>query len=183
MGDESSSDADSTSQGSGESTLPQSLEEGEIWVEYHPASDKKSGIKIFNDSNTHLRQVTLPSEPFDRCTPPWHPFRSRADFEQAELFIRYDCTNSYIDDELHIIHSGSISGHQITLTSAKEMHATLSQIPQIEELPGVRIFSLMAIYVRKPSFFSSFRLCNLKSRSRKNKLVNIMCGLKRHCRQ
>jgi hypothetical protein len=76
---------------------------------------------------------------YDPALPPWHPFCTRADFEQAELFLRYDCTDSYINGQLTLIHSGSPLIHSITLTSAKEMHAILAQVLHIEDLPGVCI--------------------------------------------
>jgi len=101
---------------------PSDHDEGEVWIEYHPAS-----------------AVTLPTVLFDEHIPPWHPFCSRADFEQAELFLRADCTDSFIDAQLKLIHAGSPLGHSITLKSAKEMHKILAQIPTIEDLPDVSV--------------------------------------------
>ena len=123
----------------GPANRPSQLEEGEIWVEYHPASGKRPEISRPQD----VVRCVAPVMPYDATTPPWHPFRTRADFEQAELFLRYDCTDSYINGQLKLIHSSSPLGHNITLESSKDMHATLAQIPHIEHLPGVRILNCM----------------------------------------
>ena len=124
----------------GPANLPSQLDEGEIWIEYHPASGKHP--EILRPQGL-VQCVVPPVMPYDATTPPWHPFRTRADFEQAELFLRYDCTDSYINGQLKLIHSSSPLGHNITLESSKEMHATLAQIPRIEHLPGVRILNCM----------------------------------------
>ena len=116
---------------------PTQLDEGEVWVEYHPASVRHPEI-LRPEQAAPIASI---SPPHDMGVPPWHPFRTRADFEQAELFLRYDCTDSYINGQLKLIHSGSPLGHSITLKSAKEMHTTLAQIPRIENLPGVRFLN------------------------------------------
>lgn len=121
---------------SGPTIWPSQLDEGEVWVEYHPASGKRPEI-LRPQGLAH--RVDTPVMSFDATMPAWHPFRTRADFEQAELFLRYDCTDSYINGQLKLIHSSSPLGHSITLESAKEMHDTLAQIPRIEDLPGVRV--------------------------------------------
>jgi hypothetical protein len=117
---------------------PSQLDEGEIWVEYHPASGRHP--EILRPQGAAPFSATT-STPYDMAMPPWHPFRTRADFEQAELFLRHDCTDSYINAQLKLIHSGSPLGHSITLESAKEMHTTLAQIPHIEDLPGVYLLN------------------------------------------
>lgn len=130
--DDDSSSGDESLSSSG---LPSSLQEGEIWVEYHPFSGKKS--EVLRPGDLEKSPVALPSAPQDPRMPAWYPFHSRADFEQAELFIRFGCTDSYMDNQLKLIKSGSISGHEITLRSAKEVHETLARVPAIEQLPRV----------------------------------------------
>ena len=119
---------------------PESLGDGEVWVEYHPASGKKP--EILRPDHSSKPSIAPVLTRHDTDLHPWHPFRSRADFEQAELFLRYNCTDSFIDSQLKMIHSGSSQSHSITLTSAKQMHNILAQVPQIEELPGVRMLWL-----------------------------------------
>ena len=43
----------------------------------------------------------------------------------------------YMDNQLKLIKSGSISRHQITLMSSKEVHETLACVLVIEQLPQV----------------------------------------------
>jgi hypothetical protein len=120
-------------------TKPECLGDGEIWVEYHPASGKAP--EILRPGDQHPLPVTLPSHPFNENLPPWHPFRTRLDFEQAELFLRSNASNPYIDAQLKLIHTASASGfnHGITLKSAKGLRAILHSIPEIELLPEVRL--------------------------------------------
>ena len=118
-------------------TQPEHLGDGEIWVEYHPASGKAP--EIFRPEDHQPPPVALPSHPFDKNMPPWHPFRTRLDFEQAELFLRTNASNPYIDSQLKLIHAGSPSDHGITLKSAKELHTILHLITDIELLPEVRL--------------------------------------------
>ena len=121
---------------------PTELNEGEVWVEYHPASGKRPEILYPMDTLPH---GPLPAEPFDDRLPPWYPFKSRADFEQAELFLRFDVSDSHIDAQLKLMVTDCPLGHSVTLQSANEFHATLAQIPALESLPDV---SLLYIYIR-----------------------------------
>jgi hypothetical protein len=114
---------------------PASLEYGEVWVEYHPSSGKKPEILHPDHSSQPPTAPVLDLHNTDLH--PWHPFHSWADFEQAELFLRYNCTDSFIDSQLKIIHSGSPHSHSVTLKSAKQMHNILAEVPRIKELPGV----------------------------------------------
>lgn len=120
--------------------LPLSLQEGEVWVEYHPASGKTARL-LRDEGHSHPSpSVSHPSKLFDPQNPPWSPFRTRQDFEQAELFLRFNCTDSHINQQLKLIRDGSTSvPHKITLQSAKEIHALLARVPKVEMLSGVRI--------------------------------------------
>ena len=123
---------------SGPTNRPTHLDEGEIWVEYHPASGKHPEILR---PQCAVQHIVPPAMPYDLAIPPWHPFRTRADFEQAELFLRHDCTDPYINDQLKLIRSSSPLDHSITLESAKDIHTILAQIPGIEDVPGVRVLN------------------------------------------
>jgi hypothetical protein len=56
----------------GPANRPSQLEEGEIWVEYHPASGKRPEISRPQD----VVRCVAPVMPYDATTPPWHPFRT-----------------------------------------------------------------------------------------------------------
>jgi hypothetical protein len=80
--------------------------------------------------------IVLSPTPFHENTPPWHPFPSRADFEQAELFLRFDVSDPQIDAQLKL---NCPLGHSVTMESAREFHRILAQIPDIELIPEVRV--------------------------------------------
>lgn len=67
--------------------------------------------------------------------PPWHPFPCRADFEQAELFLRFDVSDPQIDAQLKLIRSFS---RGVTMESAKDFHKILERVPGLEISPEVR---------------------------------------------
>jgi hypothetical protein len=123
---------------------PTELNEGEVWVEYHPASGKRPEILRPMDTLPHGPPTSLPAELSDDRLPPWYPFKSRADFEQAELFLRFDVSDPQIDAQLKLMVTDCPLGHSVTLQSAKEFHATLAQIPTLESMPDV---SLLYIYI------------------------------------
>jgi hypothetical protein len=118
---------------------PTNLSEGEVWVEYHPASGKLPEIQCSMDMAPPASATALPSEPFDEKVPAWHPFKSRANFEQAELFLRFDVSDPHIDAQLKLMATDCPLGHGVTMSSAKELHATLAQIPVLESIPDVSL--------------------------------------------
>lgn len=64
------------------------LQLGQTLVIYHPHSHQPPEI-------IKTAELTLPREPQHSLLPakPWAPFTSCDDFEQAELFIKHNCTN------------------------------------------------------------------------------------------
>ncbi|KAH9934362.1 uncharacterized protein B0H18DRAFT_1207855, partial [Fomitopsis serialis] len=113
------------------------LGHGETLIVYHPHARRPASI-VSRDG--HVRPAVLGSRlpdpgavygsaldaarPEDAEALPWAPFHTRADFEQAELFVRYHCTDSYINQQLRLIHQSSAST-QITLKNAAEIHTIL----------------------------------------------------------
>lgn len=118
----------------GTSSRPAELDEGEVWIEYHPAS-RKSPEKLSASDKPAV--VALPHFPFDADIPPWHPFSSRADFEQAEIFIRFDASDTQIDAQLNHMNSVYSLGHSVTLKSAGALHNLLAQVPESAIIQGV----------------------------------------------
>lgn len=113
---------------------PAELNEGEVWVKYHPASGKPPEILNSNDNPILAPKITVPETLFNQSPPPWHPFSCHADFEQAELFVWFNVSNPQINAQLKLMTS---VGHGITIKSAKELHKILAQIPTSEVLPEV----------------------------------------------
>jgi hypothetical protein len=160
---------------SSSSNQPTSLDEGEIWVEYHPASGKAPEILRADSSQSSV--VPVPFE-FNSDVPPWHPFRSRTDFEQAELFLSYDCTDSFIDSQLKINNSRSPSSHGITMKSAKDMHRTLAKVLQIEDLATVCIL-LLTLLATLTTRVSSSKQWNLMYRILPRIIAHTRCASKK----
>lgn len=103
------------------------LQPDETLVVPHPFSGKepyvfKRGSEVERLSTGALRQH-LSSD----GTKAWFPFRTRQDFEQAELFILSHCSNRHIDQQLQLIKQHCPKEHagRITLSSAREMHELL----------------------------------------------------------
>jgi hypothetical protein len=114
---------------------PTDLNEGEVWVEYHPASEKPPKILFSAERPVPAPTTVLPSKPSDESVPPWHPFKSRADFEQAELFLRFDVGDAQINAQLKQMVTDCPLGHSVTIRSAKEFHSILARIPDLEVMP------------------------------------------------
>jgi hypothetical protein len=151
---------------------PIDLGDGEVWVEYHPASGKPPELLSSMDIRTPAT-TALPSKPFDEEVPPWYPFKSRADFEQAELFLRFDVSDPHIDAQLKLMVTDCPLGHSVTMTSAKEFHAILAQIPVLESMPEVRFSCFVCSIFR--SDVPSFKLRHLMYSSIAKLLAGTMC--------
>lgn len=131
----SDSESDDTSNGeTGHPLRPTDLDEGEVWIEYHPASGKLPEKLSAADKPV---AVALPRLPFNTNVPPWHPFASRADFEQAEIFLRFDASDTHIDSQLKHMSSVCPLGHSVTLKSARELHDLLARVPNFEVIGEV----------------------------------------------
>lgn len=139
-------------------SAPGELQEGEVWVEYHPFLCKSPEIISLSD---HIPpRIVLPAVPFNPKVPPWHPFKTRSDFEQAELFLRSDAADPLINAQLRIIHEGSQSNHNITIKSAKELHSILEKITDTELTPVVRL-PLIVSSIANAKLLFKFQTANI----------------------
>jgi hypothetical protein len=110
------------------------LELGETLVVFHPHARMPPlvlptrELATFSSTNPEGPEGSLP---LDDSRPPYHPFKTLADFEQAELFVRRDHPDSQIDDQLDLWrrHAPNVG---VTLKNAREMHQYL-QAAGIEE--------------------------------------------------
>ena len=102
------------------------LQLGETLIIYHPHSQHPPEV-----INTAL--LSLTREPQHPLLPeePWAPFASRDDFEQAELFIKHNCTNRLINDQLHLNQKRDAHncdpGDPPPMKNAREMHRILEE--------------------------------------------------------
>ena len=110
------------------------LQPGQTLVIYHPFAEHPPAV-------IDTAKLTLAREP-DTSPPseePYAPFSTRADFEQAEIFIRYNCTNSMIDDQLRLNQKTSQAGgpHMWTMKNAREMHKILAEAGEHHDVSSV----------------------------------------------
>lgn len=107
-----------------------SLQPGQTLIIYHPFAEHPP--EIVNTANlTWTREFDL-SPPLEE---PWAPFKTRADFEQAELFLRYNCADSMINNQLQLNQRASPSVH--TVKNAHEMHKILAEASQYQDTSSV----------------------------------------------
>lgn len=120
------------------------LQLGETLVVPHEHSQRPPYIiKTSELLNTSLEHDNCRQDP-NPTFAPWAPFSSLSDFEQAEVFVNYNCTNSHINAQLRVVHSAS-SDSEISLQSAKDVHKILAQGAVAENLSEVRRMRLRRI--------------------------------------
>ncbi|KAL1669102.1 hypothetical protein GGF50DRAFT_85638 [Schizophyllum commune] len=106
---------------------PAELKSSETFVEYHPHSGLHP--KILNEDTPPPIPV-LPKTYVNR-TPPWHAFGSRADFEQAELFVRFGTTNPQINAQL-ALNQRRHPDPRSPLKTAQDFHNILQELAREE---------------------------------------------------
>ena len=103
----------------------------DIKVEYHPSSGCESKKFAFEDFVRVAPDSIPPADP-----DPWVPFRTREDFEFAELALDAGMSKAQVNAMIRLFHRciKSEGGH-FTLSSYDEMHKTLDVAS--ERLPKV----------------------------------------------
>ncbi|KAG6377901.1 hypothetical protein JVT61DRAFT_14690 [Boletus reticuloceps] len=90
----------------------------DIKVEYHPRSRRRERVYPFED----FRQAKS-SKPPPLCnTVPWSPFRSRLDFEVAELALHAALSKDETDQLVNLIRRAMGGQEAFMLTGDKEIH-------------------------------------------------------------
>ena len=78
----------------------------------------------------------MPSWDADPTRPPYFPFKSLADFEQTELFVRDDHTDGGINRQLDLWRRHA-PGTGVMLKNAREMHQCLEAAGLEEDISQV----------------------------------------------
>jgi hypothetical protein len=106
--------------------------EGNIRIEYHPSSGREPKTLAFGDfiGAAAATDSTLPVDP-----DPWVPFRTRHDFEFAELVLDAGMSKDQVNAMIGLIHRCTNGKGSFTLKSYDEMHKTLAVAS--ERLPKV----------------------------------------------
>ncbi|KAG8700989.1 hypothetical protein FRC09_005626 [Ceratobasidium sp. 395] len=135
------SNADSEALGAEEwdnrETVPQTLEEGEVWIRQHPDSGLESGFQGANLDPLPHSQTPRPSATAVPDKPPHHPFKTQDDFDQAHILIKYGASDDQITEQLQLNlrrlkDQGDTEGipknarelHQLLATAAPAEHLT-----------------------------------------------------------
>ena len=68
---------------------------------------------------------------------PWAPFKTRFDFEQAELFLHHNCPDTMINSQLQL--NQRVSQDAWTMKTARGMHKILAEAAQHQDTSSVSI--------------------------------------------
>lgn len=110
------------------------LQPGQTLVVYHPFAEHPPEI-IDTAKLMRTREPILLPPPEE----PYAPFATRADFEQAEVFIRHNCTNTMINDQLHLNQETSHGSkpHAQSMGNAREMHKIIAEAGEQQDTSSV----------------------------------------------
>lgn len=122
----------STSPQASASAQPPALDD--IKVEYHRASKRPPVIYSFADF-TRDEPIAQPAVPDDRSEP-WKPFRSRLDFDFAELTHETRMNKGQIQRLLNIIHGVALNKDKFTFNNVDDVDLAWSKAQLL--YPSVR---------------------------------------------
>jgi len=104
-----------------EALISTPLPPGKTLIIYHPHAQHSP--EVIDTDTLSLTREPQPSLP---PSEPWAPFTSRDDFEQAEFFIKHNCTNKMVNDQLHLNQKRDLHNHGPgdlpSMRNAYEMH-------------------------------------------------------------
>ena len=89
----------------------------DIRTEYHPHSALRTKVEHFEDYKRHQRGQ--PSVPCDK--EPWSPFRSRIDFEFAEIALKAALNKDLANSLIKLVHRSIAEQGTFTLESHADM--------------------------------------------------------------
>ena len=119
------------------------LELGETLVVYHPHAKRPPEVMPTREladvtrrpSSENQELGLFPSGQDPR--PPYFPFKTLADFELTELFVKHDHTDGEINDQLDLWNRHA-HGTDVTLENAREVHRHLEAAGIEEDISQVK---------------------------------------------
>lgn len=93
--------------------------DNDIRVEYHPNSGRQADVFKFNDYCQPTTAVNTPADP-----EPWAPFRTREDFEFAEIALETGMSMGQVDALIKLFHKCIKGEGSFTISSHKDMADT-----------------------------------------------------------
>ena len=109
----------------------------DIKVEYHPRSNRHTEVFAFEDYHHNQPSAESESAPCDR--EPWRPFRSRTDFEFAELILEATLNKEQTDMLLKLVCNVQQQPDSFTLTTHAELMEMWEQASKAKSLAAVGI--------------------------------------------
>jgi hypothetical protein len=110
------------------------LRHGETLVVYHPHSRRPR--RIVSTAELHAPHKHTTRHDIKTPQASYAPFPTRADFEQAEIFINNDCSNKLIDTQLKF---GRRNGAGLRVKSSHEMHKLLMRGVEEDVTDGSKV--------------------------------------------
>lgn len=105
-----------------QSTSFREIQADDIKIEYHPHSNRQPSIIPFDDfgKREEIRPICPPPEHLQ----PWHPWRSRTDFEAAALALDCHMNESQTNKLVELLNRVSFGIDNFTLKNYDDMQAT-----------------------------------------------------------
>ena len=100
------------------------LELGQTLVVYHPHAQRLPQVIPTSELPTLSRHPNILEDCTDDTRPPYFPFETLADFEQTEIFVKRNCTDPFINEQLDLWRRYA-PNDGVTLKNAREMHQYL----------------------------------------------------------
>jgi hypothetical protein len=124
---------------------PPNYQNDDIKIAYHPHSGKPDEIFHLEDYNSKFSQPT--NIPTDKN--PWRPFRTRTDFEIAELVLATHMNKDQTTNFLKLLHKIAADPKCFTIANKKELDSTWE---------GARSYHASGVSTHIPFKFPAFKL-------------------------
>lgn len=151
------------------------LELGQTLVVYHPHAQRPPQVIPTRELSVFSRHPSVSDDPVDDTRPPYFPFKTLADFEQTELFIRRNCADPAINEQLDLWRRYAPDG-AVTLKNAREIHKCLWAAGIEEDLSQVAPQSCVPSTSSLADFPSS-RKSKFRFRTNTNEILRCGCTL------
>ena len=115
---------DVAGEGAVQDPLTWPLELGQTLIIYHPHAQRPPEVVPTRELSTFVRNPDALEDRIDDTRPPYYPFKTLGDFEQTELFIKRDCADPFINEQLELWRQHGPNSN-VTLKNAREMHQRL----------------------------------------------------------
>jgi len=97
----------------------QTHQDSDIRVEYHPSSGRQTGTFKPNEYHQSVPDCNTTSEP-----EPWAPFRTREDFEFAEMVLEAGMTRGQVKALIKLFHKCIKNEGSFTISKYKDLEKT-----------------------------------------------------------